>query len=99
MTIKMEEPRSTPSAALEVQNSGEPLRLTNVQSLGGFAAEAARPGQPVKIWTRLALTSDDSHFHRLVESLEGTIAHMARQSGTVVDLRRGDTILLVLKAR
>jgi hypothetical protein len=92
-----DEPSAATSSALEVDNIGEPLRFTNVQSMGGFAAEAAKPGQTLKVLTRLALTSDDPPFHLLAESLEGTIAHMAQQAGTFVDLRRGDMILLILK--
>lgn len=81
-----------------VHNLGEPLRFANVEPLAGFAAEAAQGGQMVKVWTRLALTSDEPLFHRLVENLAGVISHMAQQAGTVVRLSRADTVLLVLKA-
>jgi hypothetical protein len=97
MTSMSEESGTALSNALGVQNISEPLRFTNVESFAGFAVEAANAGQNVKICTKLALTSDDSLFHRLAESLEGVIAHMAQQSGTFVDLRRGGMILLVLK--
>lgn len=76
---------------------GEPLRLTDIQPLGGFAAESARPGQEVKVWTRLALTSDDPQFHRLVEGLAGVLAHEAQRAGTAVNLQRASMVLLVVK--
>lgn len=80
-----------------VRNIGEPLRFSNVEPLAGFAAEAAKGGQQVKVWTKLALTSDDPLFHRLVENLAHVIDHMAQQKGVGVNLRRADTVLLVLK--
>ena len=87
----------TPTAG-SIGNSGEPLRFANVENLAGFALESAQKGQIVKIRTRLAVTSDHPLFHRLIEHIEGVIAHMARQSGTYVRLNRASTILLVLKA-
>jgi hypothetical protein len=45
----------------------------------------------------MALTSDDPLFHRLVENLANVIQHMAQQAGIGVNLRRADTVLLVLK--
>jgi hypothetical protein len=80
-----------------VRNIGEPLRFSNVEPLAGFSAEAAKGGQQVKIWTRLALTSDDPLFHRLVENFANVIHHMAQQNGIGVNLRRADTVLLILK--
>lgn len=80
-----------------VRNIGEPLRFSDVEPLAGFSAEAAKGGQQVKVWTRLALTSDDPLFHLLVENLANVIYHMAQQNGTGVSLRRADTVLLVLK--
>jgi len=92
-----EQAPATPSSIPGVRNLGEPLRFANVESLGGFSAEAARPGQQVNVWTRLALTSDEPLFHRLVDGLDGVIRHMAEKAGTAVNLKRADTILLVLK--
>lgn len=80
-----------------VRNIGEPLHFSDVEPLAGFSAEAAKGGQQVKVWTRLALTSDDPLFHRLVENLANVIHHMAQQKGIGVNLRRADTVLLVLK--
>jgi hypothetical protein len=79
------------------RNIGEPLRFTNVEPLAGFSAEAAKGGQQIRIWTKLALTSDEPLFHRLVENLANVISHMAKQAGLGVNLRRADTVLLVLK--
>jgi hypothetical protein len=80
-----------------VRNIGEPLRFANVEPLAGFAAEAAKGGQQIKVWTKLALSSDEPLFHRLVENLANVINHMAQQAGIGVNLRRADTVLLVLK--
>lgn len=80
-----------------VRNIGEPLRFSDVEPLAGFSAEAAKGGQQVKIWTRLALTSDDPLFHRLVENFANVIHHMAQQKGIGVNLRQADTVLLILK--
>ena len=80
-----------------VRNIGEPLRFSDVEPLAGFSAEAAKGGQQVKIWTRLALTSDDPLFHRLVENFANVIHHMAQQKGIGFNLLRADTVLLILK--
>ncbi|HLP98657.1 MAG TPA: hypothetical protein VK149_09450 [Sideroxyarcus sp.] len=80
-----------------VRNIGEPLRFSHVEPLVGFAAGAAQEGQVVKVWTKLALTSDVPLFHRLVENFANAINHMAQQKGVGVNLRRADTVLLVIK--
>jgi hypothetical protein len=87
-----------PRIAGSVRNIGEPLRFANVEPLVGFSAEARKGGQKIKIWTRLALTSDEPLFHRLVESLADVINHMAQQVGIAVNLRRADMVLLILKS-
>lgn len=97
MADKMEEAAPAQAAVLGARNLGEPLRFKDVQPISGFTAEAAKPGQAVKIWTRLSLTSDEPLFHRLVDGLDGVIRHMAEKAGAGVNLRRADTILLVLK--
>jgi len=97
MANEMEEVAPAPAAALGVRNLGEPLRFKDVEPLGGIAAEAARPGQAVSILIRLALTSHEPLFHRLVDDLDGVIRHMAEKAGAVVNLRWADTVLLVLK--
>jgi hypothetical protein len=47
-----------------IGNVGEPILLTNVE-LDGVAAENARGGEMLKVWTRLAATSDDPDFDRM----------------------------------
>lgn len=81
----------------DVRNSGEPMRFANVEQLVGFVAETTTGGETAKVWTRLALTSDDPLFHRLVENLASVINHMAQQAGTAVSLRRASMVLLILK--
>lgn len=85
------------ATAGSVRNIGEPLRFENIESLAGFSAEPGKGGQNIKIWTRLALTSDEPLFHRLVDSFAGAINYMASQAGTAVNLRSADTVLLILK--
>lgn len=94
---KIEEAAPAPAAVLGVRNLGEPLRFKDVESLGGFTAEAAKPGEAVKVLTRVALSSDEPLFHRLVDGLDGVIRHMAEKAGARVNLRRADTVLLVIK--
>ncbi len=85
------------TAGLGVGNIGEPLRFSDVEDFAGFSAEPGKGGEKIKVWTRMALTSDEPLFHRLVESLAGVVSHMAQQAHTPVNLRRVDTMLLVLK--
>lgn len=80
-----------------VRNLGEPLRFTNVEPLVGFLAESAKGGQTAKVWTRLFITSDEPLFHRIVENLANVISHMAQRASIAVDLRRANTMLLILK--
>ena len=80
-----------------IRNPGEPLRFSNAEPLVGFAAETVKGGKTATVWTRLALTSDEPLFHRLVESLAGVINQMAQQGGIAVNLRRTGTVLLILK--
>lgn len=82
-----------------VQNIGEPIRITDVEPLGGVSAEPGKDGQKIKIWTKLALTSDEQLFHRITDSFVNAITHLASQAGTSVNLRRADTVLLVLKPK
>lgn len=80
-----------------VRNLGEPLRFANIEPLAGFAAEPAKPGQQVKVWTKLALMSDQPLFHRMAENLARVVGRMAQQAGVTVDFGRADTMLLVMK--
>src|SRR6266403_1784669 len=77
------------------KNAGEPIKLSGLQ-LNGVTAEAAREGEPIKIWTRLYLTSDDRFFHYAVESLSGHLEYVARKSGRPVNLKTAGTVLLVV---
>jgi len=65
--------------------------------LGLLRRQEREGGQQIKVWTKLALTSDEPLFHRLAENLADVINHMARQVGTAVNLRRADMVLLILK--
>jgi hypothetical protein len=87
-----------PVRAGDVYNLGEPFRFTDVQPLAGVSAEFAKQGQQVKIWTKMALTSDESLFHQVVEDFSNVLRHMTQKAGVIVNLNRADTILLVLKS-
>lgn len=79
-----------------VRNIGEPIRLNNLR-LCGISAHAAQASENVEIWTRLALTSDDISFHRIVENFESVISLHTQQVGVSVRLSRAQTVLLVIK--
>jgi len=93
---KAPETPSTPIPGPLAGNVGDPIALTGVQ-LDGVAAEAARGGQVIKVWTRLAITSDDPIFHRLADGLAGVIRHHTLTVGTAVDLERAKVVLLVIR--
>lgn len=80
-----------------IQNSGEPLRFSNVEDLIGFSAEPKKGGEQINVLARMALTSDAPIFHRLAESLDGVVNHMAQQANVVANLRKANTSLLIIK--
>jgi hypothetical protein len=78
-------------------NLSEPILLTDVR-VDGVAAESAAEGSPVRLWTRLFLTSDSPFFHRVIEGLELLIADAARRVGSPINLQQANSILLVIHA-
>ena len=83
--------------SIDVRNLGKPLRFTDVEPLAGVVAEPTKAGQEAKIWTQLAIDSDVPLFHRLADNLDGVIRHMAEKAGHAVNLRRAETVLLVMR--
>ena len=81
----------------QVWNSGEPIKLTDI-NLAGVTAEPARGGEQVKVWARLGSTSDEPLFHRIAEELTSILIHAAQQAGTHVNFKRAEMVLLVIKA-
>jgi hypothetical protein len=83
-----------------VGNGGEPIRLTGFQ-LTGFAAESVEPkpneNTPIKIWERLAITSDVPEFFRLIEGLNNYVSAKASEAGRHVLLDRANAVLIVAK--
>jgi hypothetical protein len=77
-------------------NTGDPIMLTDVQ-VDGVAASNARGGEMLKVWTRLAITSDDPAFHRVATSLAAVIRNHCQAAGTYVDIERTNVILLVIR--
>jgi len=55
------------------KRSGRPIRLAEVL-IDGISANAAREGEMVQMWQRLAVTSDDPNFHSFVEGLDAVLA-------------------------
>lgn len=66
-------PTQSAQPGVLVGNLGEPILLQGV-NLVGVSAGPAEDSTQVKIWTSLALTSDDRLFHRVVESLGSAIS-------------------------
>ncbi len=77
-------------------NIGDPILLTNVE-LDGVAAGNARGGEMLKVWTRLAITSDDPAFHRIADSLAGVIRHHCNAVRKFVDVENTSTVLLIIR--
>jgi hypothetical protein len=98
--LESDVPQATVSPSLPgvvVGNIGEPIRLTGVE-LCGVSAEHARANEQVKIWTRLALTSDDPVFHKIASNLASVIEHHASKVGVCVRLNRAEIVLMIIKA-
>ncbi|ATG47654.1 hypothetical protein CEW89_08750 [Celeribacter ethanolicus] len=79
----------------DIANLGEPILLKNL-NLAGISAEAALPGQKVRLWTSMALTSDQDLFQKVIGNIADTIEHAARAVGEYTSLNRAQTVLLVL---
>lgn len=88
--------RTAPQAGMLAGNLGKPIRLSGV-NMCGVAAEPAKPPGTAKVWTKLAITSDESSFHRIVEGLCLAINHHVQQVGAAVNLGRADMVLLVIQ--
>ncbi|MCU1733854.1 MULTISPECIES: hypothetical protein [unclassified Pseudomonas] len=86
-----------PLPEVSIENVGEPIRFARVEELCGFSAETAGKGQEVKIFTRLAITSDEPGFHRLAESIAGMIRAWGAGSPATADISAFKFVLLVLK--
>jgi hypothetical protein len=79
-----------------IRNLGKPILLTSVQ-LSGVTAQAARQGEQVQVWTRLMMTSDEKHFHRIAQGLVAALEFCLKQDAKTAALRRATTILLVIR--
>jgi hypothetical protein len=98
-TFRLNEERAAPALSIPgtlAGNLGEPIHLRNV-NLCGVSAESVRGPSHVKIWTRLALISDDPLFHKIAENLCAAIVLLTEQAGAAVNLGRADTVLLVIR--
>lgn len=80
----------------EFSNLGEPIYLENL-NLVGISAGAAQGGQNVQIWTRMALTSDQDLFQKIIGNIAATIEHAANSVGAYPSLNQAQTVFLVLR--
>ena len=78
-----------------LRNAGEPLKLSGVKMMG-VAGESGRPGQKMKVVTKLATTSDDPFFHLCVEGLRDLLRGLANNAGKYVDVSDYRYTLLVI---
>ncbi|BBD98872.1 hypothetical protein SAMIE_1023730 [Sphingobium amiense] len=85
-----------PKAGDLVSNLGNPILLKNV-NMAGVSAEAAQGGQKIQIWTRMALTSDQDLFQKIIANIAGAIEHAANAVGEYPSLSRAQTVFLVLR--
>ncbi|KKY56831.1 hypothetical protein ACDH60_24745 [Pseudomonas ficuserectae] len=97
MTSDVHEGNDAPLPVGRTGNRGEPLRFAQVDDHIGFAAETAGKGQQVKIFTRLAITSDEPGFHRIAESVAGMIRACGDNSLAAIDIGSFKVVLLILK--
>lgn len=80
----------------DIGNLGEPILLHDV-NMAGISAEAAQGGQKVQVWTRMALTSDQSLFQKIIGNIASVIEHAANAVGAYPSLSRAQTVFLVLR--
>lgn len=83
------------SVAGDFDNIGEPIHLNDL-NLAGISAEAAQGSQKVQIWTRMALTSDQDLFQKIIGNIASCIEHAARSVGEPTSLSRAQTVFLVM---
>jgi hypothetical protein len=82
---------------IRVENVGKPIRLKDL-NLAGVSAEASRGGGEVEVWTRMALTSDQELFHKIVGNLASVLEHNASLAGEPTRIAHAHTVLLVLRS-
>lgn len=79
----------------DIGNLGEPIYLKDL-NMAGVSAEAAQGGQTIQIWTRMALTSDQDLFQKIIGNIASCIEQGANAVGEYPSLSRAQTVLLVL---
>lgn len=77
-------------------NPGKPIALTGVD-IRGVAAENAQQQGKIKIWTRLAITSDEKIFHYISENLSSLVNKYLHNAGESARIDRAHTVLLVIR--
>jgi len=79
----------------DIGNLGKPIYLKEM-NMAGVSAEAAQGGQTIQIWTRMALTSDQDLFQKIIGNIASCIEHSAHAVGEYPSLSRAQTVFLVL---
>ncbi|MEC3949270.1 hypothetical protein [Sphingobium sp. HWE2-09] len=82
--------------AADIGNLGEPIRLKDM-IMAGVLAEAAQGGQSAEMWTRMALTSDQAIFQKIIGNLASCIEGSANLVGEYPSLSRAQTVFMVLR--
>lgn len=86
----------SPLVGTLVGNPGEPIRFNDFKMIG-FAAETVKNGSSCRVFTRLMLTSDEPHFHRLANSLAEQLNAHTNEAGGSIDLAGARVALLVIR--
>lgn len=80
-----------------IANAGEPIRFDEVGQIDGFAGSTANKGQEVKVFTRLALTSDEPSFHHIANAIAHMIRAWVSRQPVAFDISDYKFVLLLLK--
>lgn len=95
MQDPLEDERMAKRAEAIFDNFGEPINLIDL-NMAGVSAQAARGGETIEVLTRMALTSDEELFHKIVPNIGSVIEHSAKATGAYPGLDRARTVFLVL---
>lgn len=94
------EPRVTKGSNILLGNLKEPIHLTDA-NIHAIVAEPviADTETQADVWLKMATTSDDPVFHRIVGELDRVISALAAKAGHHLHLKSANTVLLVLNER
>jgi hypothetical protein len=90
------DPASPPVEPFSIRNAGEPIYLTDV-NMSAITAESARGGDTVEVIVRIAISSEEALFHKIVPNIASVIEFAAQRSGHPVKLDNANSVLLVIR--